>query len=382
MAISLVAPSAASALANLGAPPGLLPDAAGAGGEIAGFADLLSLQLLDLGQPPLTDTRPSFADKPDSTENVAPSTAGDPALQWLAGLSVAPVVPPTPAAATPSFSADHPNDPAQAPLTAAAQNPAAGLIAPETPTVATTEDDRKGASRFAELSGAAKITPDGTKASIASQPEHLSVPAQLAIPAQAPARPNGIASGSAGPDFSANLAAPAIDKRDDFLASLHAQVAHQTAPTATASPRADSIPTPLRDAAWAQDFSERVVWLARNDQQTAQISINPPQLGPVQIALNLNGDQATASFVSPHAEVRQAIEDALPRLREMLAGAGIDLGQANVGSQLAQQGADRQAPDTPRFADDKAILPGDSGPAATAAVSPLKSGRGLVDLFA
>jgi hypothetical protein len=72
------------------------------------------------------------------------------------------------------------------------------------------------------------------------------------------------------------------------------------------------ISTPLHAEAWPQQFGEKVVWMAKNDQQTAQININPPQLGPVQITLSLSGDQATAVFASPHAEVRQAIESSLP----------------------------------------------------------------------
>ena len=46
---------------------------------------------------------------------------------------------------------------------------------------------------------------------------------------------------------------------------------------------------------------------------------------------------ASASFVSAHASVRQAIETALPQLQQALAQAGISLGQTSVGEQAAQQ---------------------------------------------
>ena len=71
----------------------------------------------------------------------------------------------------------------------------------------------------------------------------------------------------------------------------------------------------------------KIVWLTANDQKFAQLTLNPPQMGPIEISLNINKDTASAYFISPNAEVREAIETALPRLREMLAGVGIELGQ-------------------------------------------------------
>lgn len=140
----------------------------------------------------------------------------------------------------------------------------------------------------------------------------------------------------------------------------------------------------LHSSAWPQQFGDKIVWLARNDQQSAQLTINPPQLGPVQISLNLSGDQASIAFASPHADVRQAIESAMPHLKEMLASAGINLGQSNVGANLSQQTADNPFADAngKRSADENAILPANDK-AANAAGSPvLHRGRGLVDLFA
>jgi len=148
------------------------------------------------------------------------------------------------------------------------------------------------------------------------------------------------------------------------------------------------ISTPIHESQWASNLGEKIVWLARNDQQTAQISINPPQLGPMQISLSMSGDQATAMFASPHPEVRQAIEDAMPRLREMLSSAGISLGDANVGTQLPQQNRDNapQFANTPsnggRIADENAILGKDSQMGSTSGTLPILRGRGLVDLFA
>jgi len=140
----------------------------------------------------------------------------------------------------------------------------------------------------------------------------------------------------------------------------------------------------LQAPAWPQQFGEKIVWLARNDQQTAQININPPQLGPVQITVSLNGDQATLAFASPHAEVRQAIESAMPQLKEMLSTAGISLGQSNVGANMGQNNPDNpfQSANGTRSANENAILPANDKAAGAGSTPALQRGRGLVDLFA
>lgn len=163
------------------------------------------------------------------------------------------------------------------------------------------------------------------------------------------------------------------------------------APTTTASGDASamhsqrsSINAHVHSAAWPQQLGDKIVWLARTEQQTAQLNINPPQLGPLQITLNLSGDQASIAFASPHAEVRQAIESAMPQLKEMLSSAGINLGQSNVGANLSQQRADNPFSDAngTRSGDENAILPANDKAASTAGTAVLHRGRGLVDLFA
>ena len=168
------------------------------------------------------------------------------------------------------------------------------------------------------------------------------------------------------------------------FATVMANHAAQTQQAQHPAPSNPTVTTPLQDNRWAQDFSERIVWVARNDQQVAQINISPAQLGPVQITLNMNGDQASIAFASPHADVRKAIEDAMPNLREMLSTAGISLGQSNVGAQLQQQQRDTAALFTNgnRSAGETAILPADSRSGSISTGLPIQRGRGLVDLFA
>ena len=89
---------------------------------------------------------------------------------------------------------------------------------------------------------------------------------------------------------------------------------------------------PLSSDRWGQSFGDQVLWMAHKEVQTASLTINPPELGPVKIELQLNDAQAVASFSSVQPEVRKAIEDALPALKTLFAEAGLDLRHVDVGS--------------------------------------------------
>ena len=134
--------------------------------------------------------------------------------------------------------------------------------------------------------------------------------------------------------------------------------------------------------AWNQALGEKVVWMVAGAQQTATLTLNPPNMGPLQIVLNLANDQATASFFSAQPEVRQALEAAFPRLKEMMNEAGIQLEQATVSADTPRQDntPDRQA---------QRGMPPIAGmnDAVSAGLQPIhapgqQSGRGLVDTFA
>lgn len=152
-------------------------------------------------------------------------------------------------------------------------------------------------------------------------------------------------------------------------------------PTAVSGASANHIAPSVGAAAWGQALGEKMVWMAAGAQQTATLTLNPPNLGPMQIVLNISNEQATASFFSAQPEVRQALEAAFPRLREMMGEAGIQLGQATVSADTPQQNAPDQR-------SQRAALPFPNqdgismGELPLNQSSALQSGRGLVDTFA
>ena len=137
----------------------------------------------------------------------------------------------------------------------------------------------------------------------------------------------------------------------------------------------------LGTTAWNQALGEKIVWMAAGAQQTATLTLNPPNMGPLQIVLNLANDQATASFFSAQPEVRQALEAAFPRLKEMMNEAGIQLEQATVSADTPRQDAPSDHPSqriAQPFGGDEAVTAG-----VQAIHAPIQqSGRGLIDPFA
>ncbi len=91
---------------------------------------------------------------------------------------------------------------------------------------------------------------------------------------------------------------------------------------------------------WGQAVGERVLWLAAQNVSSAELRLDPPELGPMQVRVNIHQDQATVSFSSPHALVREALDQSATRLREMFSEQGLNLTEMDVSDQsFARQGA-------------------------------------------
>ncbi|HJV79604.1 flagellar hook-length control protein FliK [Noviherbaspirillum sp.] len=133
--------------------------------------------------------------------------------------------------------------------------------------------------------------------------------------------------------------------------------------------------------AWDQALGQKVVWMVAGEQQSASLTLNPPDLGPLQVVLNVSNSHASATFTAAQPEVRQALEAALPKLRDMLGEAGIQLGQATVNSGSPNQ---HNAPDQHNAHPTHRIEQADTrndAPIRVTRIQPANSGLGLVDTF-
>ncbi|MGZ3159969.1 MAG: flagellar hook-length control protein FliK, partial [Burkholderiaceae bacterium] len=99
----------------------------------------------------------------------------------------------------------------------------------------------------------------------------------------------------------------------------------------------DKLTPQVGSPAWDQALGQKVVWMVSGSQQSASLTLNPPDLGPMQVVLHVHNGQAEASFTASQPEVRQALEAAMPKLREMMSDAGIQLGQATISTGMPNQ---------------------------------------------
>jgi flagellar hook-length control protein FliK len=115
-----------------------------------------------------------------------------------------------------------------------------------------------------------------------------------------------------------------------------------------AAAAAEGLSAHVGTEAWEKQVGQKVVYMVGSEEQTASLTLNPPDLGPLQVVLSVTNDQASVSFSAKQEEVRQALENALPRLREMMSESGITLGNATVNAGMpdgrqAQEQAARNA---------------------------------------
>jgi flagellar hook-length control protein FliK len=97
------------------------------------------------------------------------------------------------------------------------------------------------------------------------------------------------------------------------------------------------IDVPVNQAGWGEAVGNRLMMMVNGKVQSANIHLNPAELGPIEIRINVNQEQATVQFVSTNATVREAIEEAFPRLKDMFSENGLSLSDANVSQHSSAQ---------------------------------------------
>jgi flagellar hook-length control protein FliK len=108
------------------------------------------------------------------------------------------------------------------------------------------------------------------------------------------------------------------------------------------TPMQSHIPQSVHSNEWNQALGNKIIWMAQDGIQTAKLDLNPPDLGPLQIVLNISNENIDARFVSSHMEVRTAVEAAMPKLKEMMENTGLSLSGFNVSSQSTPQEQSQQ----------------------------------------
>ena len=151
--------------------------------------------------------------------------------------------------------------------------------------------------------------------------------------ATTPSAPSGADSARIIDGLSSPLLAGA-DRRELDLVAL-----------ARPTPGVEGEPAELSEK-FATQLAQRVVAQAAAGQLTSRIALNPAQLGPLEIRLELSGERIAVEFQAHHAMTRELLGDGLGRLREGLEQAGFEVtrlateGRGAGGSAFAgQQGS-------------------------------------------
>ena len=339
---------------------------------------LFPLLAANLAEPAGVAAAPGAATKPLPDQPLLPgleATASLPTTQILSALAAAPaaalpVAPAAPEAALAAApTAALPATPVAAalptaPAAALPTTPAAAL--PSAPGTArdTTPRKQDGETRNETFTAAGPAKSGGTS----------QVPGKIALDAAI----NADAGHKSGESIATELPA------GDFHTLMERAMAMAPGATSTGSGSSSTpnlrIDTPLGQTGWHEEMGQKLTWMVGNNRQQADLVLNPPQLGRIEVSLTMNGDQATAIFTSSNPAVREALESSLHRLREVLADAGVSLGQAHVGSESPHQSSAKNEPDfgmneSVRYA--SAIpLPGGE------TVTRSGAGRSMIDVFA
>jgi len=138
--------------------------------------------------------------------------------------------------------------------------------------------------------------------------------------------------------------------------------------------------SPVGSSAWEDEIGTHLTWMTQKGLETGSLRVSPEHLGPVEVNISVQNGDASVWFAANHPDTRAALEQALPRLREMFANQGMNLADSGVSRQsLSQQGSRNQS----RSAASQSI----SGVSAVDASDGSSSASarlnlGLVDLYA
>ena len=86
----------------------------------------------------------------------------------------------------------------------------------------------------------------------------------------------------------------------------------------------------LGTSGWDGEFLGRVNMLIKGGIQEAKIQLSPPEMGRLEIKVSTEGDSAKIMFSVDNIAAKDAIEQAIPRLRELLEQGGLQLAHSEV----------------------------------------------------
>lgn len=138
--------------------------------------------------------------------------------------------------------------------------------------------------------------------------------------------------------------------------------------------------------ALAEQAYQRVVWMSREGINRARVHLSPPELGRIDIRLEIEGTDARLQLGTQNASVRDALESMLPRLRDAMSQQGLNLSEADISDHGTDSQAGEERPgNAGRHAAGPAGNAADGEPSDGEAVersAPSEPAVGLIDAYA
>lgn len=121
------------------------------------------------------------------------------------------------------------------------------------------------------------------------------------------------------------------------LSALNQAIGQQT-PAATRLSLVPGQPLAMQQGGWSEAVVDKVMWLSSQNLKSAEIQLDPADLGRLEVRVDIAKEQTQVTFASPHAGVREALEGQMQRLRDLFTEQGMNLLDVNVSDQSLNRG--------------------------------------------
>jgi flagellar hook-length control protein FliK len=107
-------------------------------------------------------------------------------------------------------------------------------------------------------------------------------------------------------------------------------VSHFSAQHTQNDANVSDLESPVGSAAWDDELGTQLTWMTQKGLESGSLRVSPEHLGPVEVQISVQNKDASVWFGATHPDTRAALEQALPRLREMFASQGMTLTDSGV----------------------------------------------------
>ncbi|MBW0146757.1 flagellar hook-length control protein FliK [Marinobacter arenosus] len=104
---------------------------------------------------------------------------------------------------------------------------------------------------------------------------------------------------------------------------------------------ATSIDTPVGHAEWGDKLVGKLSWLTARNMSVAEIHLTPPDMGPMEVKVRVQNEQASITVHATNPVVREQLEQHSHRLRDMLGDQGLNLARFDVSDSPQQRGGEQ-----------------------------------------